>query len=97
MSKQLIITSALPYANGPLHFGHLLEHIQTDIWVRTNREKWTVGRKIKSATELTLFQNYYLAVFNWNRTGKMVALEFIYTGLSVSPNAHIVTLIAMCP
>ena len=37
MSKQLIITSALPYANGPLHFGHLLEHIQTDIWVRTNR------------------------------------------------------------
>ncbi|MEC7269075.1 MAG: class I tRNA ligase family protein, partial [Pseudomonadota bacterium] len=40
MSKSnnlLIITSALPYANGPLHFGHLLEHIQTDIWVRTNR------------------------------------------------------------
>ena len=33
----LIITSALPYATGPLHFGHLLEHIQTDIWVRTNR------------------------------------------------------------
>ena len=37
MSKQLIITSALPYANGPLHFGHLLEHVQTDIWVRTNK------------------------------------------------------------
>ena len=37
MSKQLIVTSALPYANGPLHFGHLLEHVQTDIWVRTNR------------------------------------------------------------
>ena len=35
--KELIITSALPYANGPLHFGHLLEHIQTDIWVRTQR------------------------------------------------------------
>ena len=32
--KELIVTSALPYANGPLHFGHLLEHIQTDIWVR---------------------------------------------------------------
>ena len=29
--KELIITSALPYANGPLHFGHLLEHIQTDM------------------------------------------------------------------
>ena len=37
MSKPLIITSALPYANGPLHFGHLLEHVQTDIWVRTNK------------------------------------------------------------
>ena len=35
--KELIVTSALPYANGPLHFGHLLEHIQTDIWVRSQR------------------------------------------------------------
>ena len=35
--KELIVTSALPYANGPLHFGHLLEHIQTDIWVRAQR------------------------------------------------------------
>mgnify|MGYP001246142023 FL=1 len=37
MSKQLLVTSALPYANGPLHFGHLLEHVQTDIWVRVNK------------------------------------------------------------
>ena len=37
MSRQLLITSALPYANGPLHFGHLLEHVQTDIWVRVNK------------------------------------------------------------
>ena len=36
-NKELIITSALPYANGPIHCGHLLEHIQTDIWVRSNR------------------------------------------------------------
>ncbi len=35
--KELIVTSALPYANGPLHFGHLLEHVQTDIWVRSQR------------------------------------------------------------
>lgn len=35
MSKrQILVTSALPYANGPLHLGHLLETIQTDIWVR---------------------------------------------------------------
>ena len=35
--KTLVVTSALPYANGPLHLGHLVEHIQTDIWVRTQR------------------------------------------------------------
>ena len=32
--KTLLVTSALPYANGPIHLGHLLEYIQTDIWVR---------------------------------------------------------------
>ncbi len=32
-----IVTSALPYANGHLHIGHLLEHVQTDIWVRLLR------------------------------------------------------------
>ncbi len=35
--RQLIVTSALPYANGPLHLGHMVEHIQTDIWVRAHR------------------------------------------------------------
>ena len=37
MSRQILVTSALPYANGPLHIGHLLEYIQTDIWVRYQR------------------------------------------------------------
>lgn len=32
--QKLLITSALPYANGSIHLGHLLEHIQADIWVR---------------------------------------------------------------
>jgi len=32
--RKILVTSALPYANGPLHLGHLLEHIQTDIWAR---------------------------------------------------------------
>lgn len=35
--RKILVTSALPYANGHLHLGHLLEHIQTDIWVRTQR------------------------------------------------------------
>jgi len=32
--RRILVTSALPYANGPLHLGHILEEIQTDIWVR---------------------------------------------------------------
>jgi len=32
--RKILVTSALPYANGPIHLGHLVEYIQTDIWVR---------------------------------------------------------------
>jgi len=32
--RRILVTSALPYANGPLHIGHMVEYIQTDIWVR---------------------------------------------------------------
>src|ERR1700753_1640782 len=32
--EKILVTSALPYANGPIHIGHLIEYIQTDIWVR---------------------------------------------------------------
>ena len=35
--RTLLVTSALPYANGPIHMGHLVEYIQTDIWVRFQR------------------------------------------------------------
>jgi len=34
MSRRLLVTAALPYANGHIHIGHLLEYVQTDIWVR---------------------------------------------------------------
>ncbi len=34
MAKKILVTSALPYANGPAHLGHLVEYLQTDIWVR---------------------------------------------------------------
>ena len=36
-ARRILVTSALPYANGSIHLGHLLEHIQTDIWVRYQR------------------------------------------------------------
>ncbi len=33
-ARKILVTSALPYANGPIHIGHLVEYIQTDIWAR---------------------------------------------------------------
>ena len=35
--REILVTSALPYANGQIHLGHMLEHIQSDIWVRAMR------------------------------------------------------------
>lgn len=35
--RRILVTSALPYANGPIHIGHLVEYLQTDIWVRFQR------------------------------------------------------------
>lgn len=37
--RRILVTSALPYANGPIHLGHLVEYIQTDIWVRFQRAR----------------------------------------------------------
>ena len=37
--RKILVTSALPYANGPIHIGHLVEYIQTDIWVRFQKQR----------------------------------------------------------
>jgi methionyl-tRNA synthetase len=37
--RKILVTSALPYANGSIHLGHLLEYIQTDIWVRFQKQR----------------------------------------------------------
>jgi len=46
MPRKILVTSALPYANGAIHLGHLVEYIQTDIWVRyqkmAGQECWYV-------------------------------------------------------
>ena len=39
MKRQMIITCALPYANGPIHLGHMLEHIEADIFSRYQKMK----------------------------------------------------------
>ena len=38
-TRNILVTSALPYANGDIHLGHLLEYIQTDIWVRFQKSR----------------------------------------------------------
>ncbi|WP_300428018.1 methionine--tRNA ligase [uncultured Thalassolituus sp.] len=38
-ARKILVTSALPYANGSIHLGHLLEYIQTDIWVRFQKAR----------------------------------------------------------
>ena len=37
--RKILVTSALPYANGPIHLGHMVEYIQTDIWVRFQKQR----------------------------------------------------------
>ncbi len=37
--RQILVTSALPYANGSIHLGHMLEYIQTDMWVRFQKHR----------------------------------------------------------
>ncbi len=37
MTRRLFVTTALPYANGSFHIGHIMEYIQADIWVRYQR------------------------------------------------------------
>ena len=44
MTRQLFVTTALPYANGPFHIGHIMEYIQADIWVRFQRMR---GHEVK--------------------------------------------------
>ncbi|MCY3970337.1 MAG: class I tRNA ligase family protein, partial [Acidobacteria bacterium] len=35
--RRILVTNALPYANGPIHLGHMVEAVQTDIWCRLQR------------------------------------------------------------
>src|SRR5690625_1532158 len=41
--RKILVTSALPYANGDLHLGHIMEQIQTDIWVRFQKLRVTIA------------------------------------------------------
>ncbi len=56
--RRILVTSALPYSNGPIHIGHLLEYIQTDIWARYQKlrgvECWYVCADDSHGTAIML-------------------------------------------
>ncbi|WAI11877.1 MAG: methionine--tRNA ligase [Buchnera aphidicola (Macrosiphum albifrons)] len=56
--RKILVTCALPYANGSIHIGHMLEHIQADIWVRYHRmrghEVWFVSADDAHGTAIML-------------------------------------------
>jgi len=56
VAKKILVTCALPYANGSIHLGHMLEHIQADVWVRYQRMR---GHQVNfiCATMLTARQS----------------------------------------
>lgn len=58
LSNQILVTSALPYANGQIHIGHLVEYIQTDIWVRflrmQQKEVYYIGADDTHGTPIML-------------------------------------------
>ena len=65
MARRILVTSALPNANGPIHLGHMLEHIQTDIWVRFQRMR---GHEI-----------YYVCADDTHGTATMIRAEEVGT------------------
>ncbi|WP_448101891.1 methionine--tRNA ligase [Luteibacter jiangsuensis] len=58
MDRRILVTNALPYANGPLHLGHMLGYIQADIWARAQRmqghEVWYVAGEDAHGTPIML-------------------------------------------
>ena len=61
MPRKILVTSALPYANGSIHLGHMVEHVQTDIWVRFQRMR---GHEV-----------YYICADDTHGTPVMLAAE----------------------
>src|SRR3546814_1669291 len=63
MSRTLFVTTALPYANGSFHLGHILEYIQADIWVRAMRMAGHTVRSEEHTSELQSLMRISYAVF----------------------------------
>ena len=54
MTRKMLVTSALPYANGPIHIGHMVEYVQTDIWVRFQKMRGNEELKYGSDRSTTV-------------------------------------------
>ena len=97
-SRRILVTAALPYANGPIHIGHLVEYIQTDIWVRfqklrANRCVYvcaddTHGTAImKSARQQGCTEEAYIALMNESHQRDFAGfdIQFDHYGSTHSP------------
>ena len=62
--REILVTSALPYANGHIHLGHLVEYIQTDIWVRAMKAQ---GHQVGGA-RLSLPRDFQVLVAQSERS-----------------------------
>ena len=96
--RRILVTSALPYANGPIHIGHLVEYIQTDIWVRFQKLRGhrciylcaddTHGTAImKSARERGVSEESFIAHTNTQHQHDFAGfqIEFDHYGSTHSP------------
>lgn len=79
MNKNLIVTCALPYANGPIHLGHMLEHIQADIWVRFHKMQPEFQKKLSTC--------YFICADDTHGTPIMLQAE----RLAITPEELIAT------
>lgn len=71
MARRILVTSALPYANGPIHMGHLVEYLQTDIWVRFQK---SIGNR---CIYLCADDTHGTAIMIWSRQEGRPEVELI--------------------
>ena len=68
--RRILLTAALPYANGAIHLGHMLEYIQTDVWARFQLAQgnecyfaWADDAAVRFATDCPYEPDYEVRVY----------------------------------
>src|ERR1700722_5703828 len=68
MARKLFVTTALPYANGPFHIGHIMEYIQADIWVRYQRMQGNEVLFVGAAGPPRTLEGFHIGFDHWYST-----------------------------